>query len=464
MDEASESLDSGRHEERRGVRNRSIRRAISMSLASKASTAVLQFVSLPVAARTMGREEFGIYATVSMAVLLVLVLQMGIGPALSRGISVASVHEDRDKEGVLYWNGVWLVIFLVSVGLIAGSLLISLAPVSALFGEKYAPWEVEVKSGVWTGLVLIAGLFLVSHTDRVREGYMEADTVNAWGAGGNLAGALIVLCGVHAFPTIPFLLIAVYGPNIIARVLNTFFLWRKRPYLLLRKNAQFDGEVMRELVGDGISFSATTFLVYLVEFGLCTLLVGRFRGPGDVAIFQVLMSLTTAFEGLLSMVGTPVWAALVDAKKQCDRDWMMATIRKYYRYLFVLTAGAAGGAVSLGPLVIPLWYGEEFAVGRAVLAGHAFFLAALGWREVNRFVTVGLDLLPVTVGPILGGVALSLVLGVAGLHFAGLWGLFAGLGLGVVFVPGWVLPVQIRGQVRASEGVAEQEELVAVRA
>ncbi|MEM6917352.1 MAG: oligosaccharide flippase family protein, partial [Verrucomicrobiota bacterium] len=79
---------------KRESRNRSIRRAISTSLGSKLTTAILQFVSLPIAARILGKEEFGIYATVSLAVLSVIALQLGVGPALARGISEAHAKSD----------------------------------------------------------------------------------------------------------------------------------------------------------------------------------------------------------------------------------------------------------------------------------------------------------------------------------------------------------------------------------
>ncbi|MAS96277.1 MAG: hypothetical protein CMO55_23995 [Verrucomicrobiales bacterium] len=444
MNGSDRENDARENEGHRSIRNVSIRRAISTSLASKVSTAVLQFVSLPVAARAMGREEFGIYATVSTAVLLVLILQMGVGPALARGISSAAARRDRDREALFFWNGAFLVGLLVFLGMVIGAVFVLYVPIPLLFGEEYRGWEPEMKSGIWTGLVLIGGLLLVSHTDRVREGYMEAYTVNAWGAFGNLVGAAAVFVGVRYFPSVPFLLLAIYCPNVLARVANSVFLLRDRRYLLKRENVRFDRSTIRELVGDGVSFSATTFFVYVVEFGLCGLLIGRLAGPGEVAVFQVLMTVTTSFEGLLTMVGTPVWAALADAKEKNDISWMKDSIQRYYRYLFLLTVAVGLGEIALGPILFPWWYGEEFSVGRAVFAGHALFLAALGWREVNRFITVGLGLLPKTVWPILGGAAAGLILGVPGMHLFGMSALFIGLGVGALFVPGLILPIQIR--------------------
>ncbi|MDF1814537.1 MAG: oligosaccharide flippase family protein, partial [Verrucomicrobiales bacterium] len=70
------------HSESRSKRRRSVRHAVGASLLSKGSSSVLQFVSLPIAARVLGKEEFGIYATISVSLYLLNLLQIGVGPAL----------------------------------------------------------------------------------------------------------------------------------------------------------------------------------------------------------------------------------------------------------------------------------------------------------------------------------------------------------------------------------------------
>ncbi|MEM6280048.1 MAG: oligosaccharide flippase family protein, partial [Verrucomicrobiota bacterium] len=219
------SPDSSRkaelHTDPRARRNRSIRDAISTSLASKLGTAILQFASLPVAARMLGREEFGIYATVSTAIFAVAMLQLGVGPALAKGISEAFSENNRNREASYYRNGAVLLGILILIGLGISSLLLIFVPITVLFGETYAPWETEMKSALWCGVLLMAGQLFAAHTDRVREGYMEASTVNASSALGSLLGAMIVAAGIRHFPSIEFLLFAIFLPNILVRFANT---------------------------------------------------------------------------------------------------------------------------------------------------------------------------------------------------------------------------------------------------
>jgi len=431
----------------RGRRNRSIRSAVSASLLSKASSAVLQFLALPLAARVLGREEFGIYATVSLAVLAVAVLQLGVGPALARNLSAAAAEDDRREEGRIYLSGAVLVVAFAIAGFLLAAGLLTFLPVVALFGAEYAGHEATMRPALWTGALLATGQVIVSMTDRVREGYMEASIVNAWSAAGNLVGALVVLVGVTNHPSVSFLLLAVYAPNVFARLVSTALLLRKRPWLVTGGARPRLG-TMRELVGDGLSFSATSFVVYLVEFVACALIVGRVRGPQDVAVFQIFMAATTAFHGMLRMVGTPLWAAIVDAKARGDWEWVESARRRYHLYLASLILPAAALSIGLGPWVLPRWYGEEFAVERAVFASHALFLFAMGWRYVNRYIAIGLGLVRRTVAPILAGLAVGLALAVLPLAEHGLWVLFAGLSAGTLLLPGWWLPRLVRRSLR----------------
>jgi O-antigen/teichoic acid export membrane protein len=427
------------HTVSRKRRGRSIRFGIITSLVSKGSSAVLQFLSLPLAARVLGREEFGIYATISLSVFMVSILELGVGPALGRTIAEASAEGDRSREGQLFVSGSVLIIGLILLGTLLVTLLLTMAPLTVLFGEKYAPFEDIMRPALWLGVALMAGQIIVEMTDRVREGYMEAGIVNAWASAGNLAGAIVVFFGVSHFPSVSFLLLAVFGPNILARVANMILLLRKRPWLISARKLP-DRETLAGLIGEGLSFTATSFLVYLVDSTICALVIGRISGPADVAVFHVLLSITTAFTGLLIMVGRPMWAAIADALQKGDKDWMRSVVIRYYQYLFVLVLLASVALTVVGPWLIPFLYGKEFALNRLLLACHSLLLLATGWRLVNRYILIGLGDLPKTVVPILAGLAVGLVLGVAGLANWGLWALLAGMAAATLLIPGVSLP------------------------
>ena len=336
---------------------------------------------------------------------------------------------------------------LALVGSLIAALVLSLVPVPVLFGEKYAPFVETMRPALWLGVFLMVGQVAVEMTDRVREGYMESGIVNAWGAVGNIVGAIVVFIGVHYQPSVSFLLLAVFGPNILARAVSTLLLLRKRPWLI-EGTARPERATMVALVRDGFSYSATSFGVYLVEYSLCALIVGRVSGPADVAIFHVMMSITTAFTGMLVMVGRPIWAAVVDAMESGDHDWLAAVTGRYYKFLGALTALAALVLIAAGPWLVFRIYGDEFVVGRFLFVGHACFLFAIGWRRVNRYLLIGFGLLPQTVVPIVVGLVAGLAIGVGAMMQWGLGALFAGMAVGTLLFAGLKMQFLVRAKLK----------------
>ena len=409
---------------------------------------MLQVFSLPLAARELGTVEFGIFTTISMAITAVVLLELGIGPALGKRISEAFAAGKREQERTLYFNGVLLVTLLSTAAVVCLVLLTAALPITVLFGKHYQGWESEMSSAIWIGAILFASLVIVSHIDRTREGYMEASISYAWAAFGNLGGAIAIIVGIRYFPTVNYLLLALFVPQVLVRVVNILFLWKKRPYLNLCTNRPaFCPSAMSVLFKDGLSFTASFTMVYLIEFNLCALIVGRMYGPAEVAIHQAAVTILVAFSGFLIMVGTPLWAAFVDANERGDHQWMATSTKRYYWFFGFMSLCSLIGLVSIGPWLITKWYSPEFVMSRMTCFTLVLFMMAMGWRQIHHSLSLGLDLLQNTVKPILLSLILGLIVGVWGLKLYGLAGLFAGQAIGAFLATATVLPAMIWGKI-----------------
>ncbi|MEM9280737.1 MAG: oligosaccharide flippase family protein [Verrucomicrobiota bacterium] len=423
-------------------RGNTIKYAVYTAVASKATSSLVQLIALPLAARVLGREEFGIYSTITIALFTITLLQFGVGPSLTRLIASASAKKRRSAERHIYQHGAILVISLAVVfgGVLA--LLFNSMPIGVLFGANFAGWESTMRQALWVGLALLTVEIMMWHTDAVRHGYLESYLVNGFSSIGNLLGALIIIFGLQAVPTIPFLLIATFAPNILVRLISTYFLWKKRSYLIA-KTTYFRKKTFKRLATDGFSFSATTDLVFLLEVTACGILIARILGPGEVAIYQIFVSITAIFRRILETVGAPFWTASINAKENSDRDWMRKSTLRLYLFYGTMAVSAFAFLVGLGPWLVVLLYGSEFQLDRSLFATQACFLTMLGWRDVNRYVLIGNGKLYATVPPVLQGLLLSLTLGVAGLLYAGMEWMFIGLALGILLIPGWRLAREV---------------------
>ena len=116
-------------------RDRSLRLAVMTSLISKVGTIVLRLVSIPIAVHLLGMELFGVYAAITMAVGLIDMLHIGIGPALTKALSIAIARNDRETEKTVFGTSILLSIGLTFFAAVAAITLLLKVPIPTRFGE-----------------------------------------------------------------------------------------------------------------------------------------------------------------------------------------------------------------------------------------------------------------------------------------------------------------------------------------
>lgn len=370
-------------------RNRSIRLAVVTSLFSKLGTVILRLVSIPIAIRQLGMEEFGVYATITMVVALIDTFHVGIGPALTQAISKASAAGDRARE-----QSVFVTAFLLSSGLtllIAAILagLLFFVPVATLFGAKFVPYTDSLHRACGIAIVIIATQLICMVCDKARDGYMETRYNNTWGAAGNFLGALLLAGGIWVFPTIEFLVLAINGSVAAGKLGNAVHLIGfQRPYLRPRFSL-FQRRLVMPLIHDGIRFTVGAFNA-LAEYNAASYLIARLTGPAAAGVYSVLITIHMSLTGIIQMVTIPTWPAVVDAAERGDIPWIRHTVRRL-QFIGPAFAVAVGiGLVVFGPWALPLWAGKEFNLDRmGLLAFSVYFLAHI-WRHVNHMLLYGL--------------------------------------------------------------------------
>lgn len=378
-------------------RDRSLRLAVVTSLISKVGTIVLRLVSIPIAVHLLGMEMFGVYTAITMAVGMIDMLHIGIGPALTKALAKAVARGDRETERTVFGTSILLSLGLTLAAATAALLLLFNVPIPDLFGEKFAPVSGTMFSAALLGLVIIQIEMMCIPFEMGRDGYQETRFTNAWGAAGNVFGALLLLGGIWFFPTIEFLLIAVNGSIALAKLGNTIHLLVQRPYLFPRFSL-FRKTLVPSLARDGIRFSITYILAAAVEYNLMAFLIGRHVGPEAVGVWNVMITVHFSLTGLVGMITKPYWPALMDAFERQDHPWIVRSSNQLRLGGVGFSLFAGAGLIALGPWVLPLWAGDEFytAVGEtfrmdrlALLAFAAYFIVHI-WRHINQTLALGI--------------------------------------------------------------------------
>jgi O-antigen/teichoic acid export membrane protein len=430
-------------------RSRSIRLAVITSFLSKAGTVLLQLLSIPIAVRVLGREEFGLYTTVNLTLSAVALLQVGVGPALTHGLTRARAAGDGTRQRELGSTAFFLMTGIALLAGLALAAVLLLVPLPAIYGEAFAGKEGALRPALWTGLGLFLLLFVLNLTERVREGHLEVASNNLWGAAGNVMAALFVGIGVWWVPQVWYLVIAVHGAMVLGKLCNTVTLWRKHP-LMLPSPKYFRPAEARHLFSDGLAFSTCCLITGIVEFNLCGWMVGRAGGPADVALYGVFISLTIMQLGFVVMLSTPTWPAVAEALARDDFPWARKAAKRLYLFGAAFALCSASGLIVVGPWALSVWLGKEFSnIGRPLLACYGLYFVAHVWRHLNHAMMIGTGQVSKLVGIQLLESAVVAALGWVALKSGGIPALLATMGIVILALTGTVLPKRVARILRA---------------
>ncbi len=423
---------------------------MATSFLSKAGTALFQFLSIPVAVRVLGREEFGLYTAVNMTLAMVALLQIGVGPSLAHGLSAAKAKGNSGTASELASTAFFV---MIGMALLAGAILASVlvfAPLPELFGTGFSGKESALRPALWTGLGLFLLLFVLNLTERVREGLLETATNNLWGAAGNVLAALAVGVGVFFVPQVWYLVLAVHGSVVIAKLCNTVSLWRQHPETRPAWT-KVKLPVARHLFTDGLAFSACTLVTGYIEYSFCGWLVGHQNGPGATALYGVFVSITIMQLGFVMMLSTPTWPAVAEALARGDIDWAKRAGRRLYFYGSGFALCSFGGLILLGPLVFSIWLGKDFAdTPRTLIACYATYFVAHVWRHLNHAMMIGTGQVGRLARVQFAESALVALAAVIGLRYGGMSTMLLSMAAVIFAVTGCILPRLVSHGLRIS--------------
>ncbi len=433
-------------------RDRSLRLAVITSLISKAGTIVLRLVSIPVAIHLLGMELFGVYTAITMAVGMIDMLHIGIGPALTKALAKAVARGDRTTERSVFGTSV-----LISIGLtlLAGAVALSVllhVPIAQIFGDQFAPVSDTMFRAALVGLLIITVEMMCIPFEMSRDGYQETRFTNAWGAAGNIVGAIALLCGVWFFPTIEFLLLAVNGSFALAKLGNTIHLLWQRPYLFPRFSL-FRKSLVGGLAKDSVRFSITYILAAAFEYNLMAFLIGHHVGPKAVGIYNVMVTVHFSLTGLVNMVTKPYWPALMDAWERRDLHWIQRSSNRLRRGGLGFSMLAGLGLVAFGPLLLPLWAGEEFRnpaveifrMDRIALLAFAAYFVIHIWRHINQILALGVGAIsPVAKVVVAEALFLIACTSYTLYHGGGITSLYLVMAVSIALFSGWWFPLIFR--------------------
>jgi O-antigen/teichoic acid export membrane protein len=425
---------------RGGERYRRAGITASSSFITKALNVLISFLSVPLTARYLGAERYGVWLTISSLLTWMSMTDFGLaGNALINVLAEASGKDDRKGAQHYLASAFWA---LTGVGVVTG--------IIALVSFRFIPWrsvfqvsaatstqELQLACALTLGFLVVS--FPLSMLHSVYCAYQDGYFANMWGIAEN-SFALLALVLVSRFHGgLPLLVLALSGTRAAVNIANCFFLFRRYYWL---KPSPF--AVRLACVKRLFSLGSKYLVTQLASLGIYQsqpMIITQMMGPRYVVIYVVAYKIIALPIDLAYMGTAPFISAFGEAKARMDWRWIMDAFKNANRASLVFGLPMLAMLAIFAKPIIRIWAGPAAVPNTPFIVGLALYtVLGIAFMSVGQLL-IGLERV--------NALAISLVLcsfGIIGssILVAPKWGL-AGIAFcmaGVKVVTYW--PLQLR--------------------
>ncbi len=411
--------------------NRSQSRLIKAGLTGSSSLAIklismgMNLISIPLTAKYLGAERFGLWLMLSTFLSWVSMADFGLANSLKNALATADGKEEREKAKIAVSSVFWLT---VNISLILGILFYISYP--------FIPWarifnitSDVAKSEAGLAVIVVAILFLsrliLSIPSNIYHAYQEGYLYNSWEVISSILSIIGLIIAIIYKASLPVLVAVGFGTSLLGSLLSAIhlFIWR-RPWLkpslvYFRWNEAFS------LLKIGFNFwLAQISAILLLQTDL--ILVAQFFGAVEVAKYGVTLKLF----GLINLVQmsflSPFWTAYTEAIARQDYQWVIKTFKYSIWIGTVWLIPTSGFLVIFGQNTIKILVNQDIIPGIGLLWAMCLTTIITGFMQPLAILLNGLG--EVRIQAILGlpsGI-FNLIISILLAHYLGTAGICLG--------------------------------------
>jgi O-antigen/teichoic acid export membrane protein len=337
-----------------------IGRGVIWSYANTAAGIVSNLFLIPLYLHHLGRENYGLWITVSGLVSYLSLLNLGVTQTTSNRFGTAVAQQDRDGARAVFATGFWSYERIAGTGLL---LVWAIGP--------WLPWHLLVKGSEaaqaevsWV-LLLSASGFLLEQPFSIAGACLRAigriDTQQKVGVGVNF-GRLAVAFGYLSLGgglkglVVLLTLINLLGHGMLywllkKEVKGTSLAWRFR-----------DGAVSAEMRGPSFYY----FLLQAsgaMTFSIDPIVISSVLATALVAPYGVAQRLVMLVSGAVGTIGTNFGPDFLSAQARGESRRLASLYGRSMRINLALGVSSAAVLLFAGPAFITIWVGKQNFVG-----------------------------------------------------------------------------------------------------
>jgi O-antigen/teichoic acid export membrane protein len=345
----------------------------------------VNLVSVPLAARYLGAERYGVWVVASTMIGVIALLDFGLGNHLTTTLAHALARGDRaaSRRDVATVFGLSIGMALVGLLLFVGTWPV--APWERLWNVADPLAAREAPQVLWVVVLVTLVNIPVNLVTRVQYAFQEGWKVNFWQSVGGVAALAALVVAVDAKAGLPTLALALAGTPVLVMMADLAAVALRDKRWLFARPWSFD-----RASAPGVLWHSRHLLVNNFQslFWLAkdTLVVNLAFGPTELVRFSTIFRIYIVLLGLIvGSVTTAAWPALADGMARGEWRWVE---RAYARFASATVAGYALAILIVAAVAEPLirvWAGEPLVPRTDVAWLLAIQFALIAWVNLSGY-------------------------------------------------------------------------------
>lgn len=403
---------------------------------------VLQAILAPIILRNSGQEVLGAYSIVMQIVGYGLILDFGLGVALSRYLSQSFSYSDENEKFIKIFNiGRYLILltnmlFSVFIMVLAFNVESLIASSNMILAE--ARYSLYLFS-VW--VIIRTPLILYGHGLLASQNMAAANIISLVCSASRLVLSLYLIYAGFDLIGLVFANVVTEFAGLILQKIYFNKLYPKIDLTWRRPNIR----LTREFFAFGLKYWGVNIAVVLTV-GSDSIIVGHLYGAAVAAVFYTTKIPSFLITQAIYKISDNSASAINELFARGNFNSVMLAYLKILRYSLLLAIPVAIGIVGFNKGIITVWVGINQYAGSVMSFALAIFLLTQVISHINAMITLA-------VGDLRNWMMISLVTGIVSIVLAYALGKFFGMQWVMVAIAVMDIPVFLFLMRRAITGL-----------
>jgi O-antigen/teichoic acid export membrane protein len=350
----------------KSARNYKVLLTGALSLVAKGGGAIANIVSLPLLAKYLGQERFGVWLVASSFLAWSSIADLGLANTLKNNLAEADGQSDVQRAIRAITSTIFaicgLTVILLAVLLVANPFI----PWMRIFNVQQGFAEISA-FGFVCSLLFVARIPLAI-PNQVYSGYQEGYYYQVISGVTNLLALVMLGFVTQLGGDLSALAWAFFGTLMAADVLAGFHLFGRHRPELFPDWENFDLGTALKIMRSGLQIWVAQ-ISSIAVFQTDLIIVAQLFGAPEVAIYGVVLRLFTMTSFLQGAFLSPLWPAYTEAAARGDRAWIMTTFRRSIVISLAMSMTVGGILVFAVPYLVKIWVNPYAQVDPLLLGG-----------------------------------------------------------------------------------------------